>query len=89
MIRYAVVAGVVGFPIDMLRYDECSPATEHDSAKICQSLAGTGRLEIGIRYMGHGAGHGLTAGRWKSFGWEILEMNMRSPKHWPLPRRGD
>lgn len=35
----AVVTGKLAFPIDMLRYDQCFPASEQDAIKIENSIS--------------------------------------------------
>lgn len=54
-----------GFPIDMLRYDECWPATADDAVAITMdqdyvTVMGTNRFTID---------------RWKSFGWFPVEAD--------------
>ncbi len=64
------VAGVLPFPIDMLRYDACWPASEEDSHLIeCTLRHETDhRVLVTVyhrRYL-------LTAVRWESFGWSVV-----------------
>lgn len=65
------VEGSGPFPFDMLRYDQCWPATENDSAKIerttrrgAHSRAETIRLASNIDR--------TTGARWVSFGWKVV-----------------
>lgn len=62
------VTGTSRFPIDMLRYDRATPATEVDSSAITGTLYGgaAGRyVAVQVR------AEKLTAGRWASFGWTV------------------
>ena len=65
-----------GFPIDMLRYDRCRPATENDSAVITYSLVRRGRFNISeseVKLVSIEHPQWVpTEGRWKSFGWEVV-----------------
>lgn len=97
--RYHVrfqVSGATGFPIDMLRYDRCTPDTEQDSWAIERSATNalrnfvlsnlrTGREDDGvatitIRSDGRHKGWMPTGGRWFSFGWHV---NVRSVTYTP------
>lgn len=67
------VSGVVAFPIDMLRYDSCYPATEHDSGVIEAAMRHdpgikTVRLRMAIN------GSRPTIERWLSFIW-VVDVN--------------
>ncbi len=73
------VTGRVGFPIDMLRFDTCYPATEADSAKIYQTLAGHNTDGVSVDLiMDHGLRGRRTRrpneGRWESFMWKVTDM---------------
>lgn len=65
------VQGRGSFPIDMLRYDRCWPASEGgDSAKVEASFQPRASREERIVAL-----IGLdepTEGRWASFGWKVL-----------------
>ena len=66
------VTGSGQFPVDMLRYDRCSPLTETDSAKIIASMEhGPDRREIAVTHFGTSAGWAPTYDRWRSFGWTV------------------
>lgn len=57
------------FPIDMLRFDSCFPATGMDTAKIERSLLrerGGGKEEVQVCAYSDRKDH-WTLGRWKSF----------------------
>jgi hypothetical protein len=64
------------FPIDMLRYDNCTPRTEQEANKIAASQRHELRDERPIIAVNHyypTPGHPrITAGRWRSFGWEPM-----------------
>jgi hypothetical protein len=61
------VSGTGSFPIDMLRYDRCSPAREADSAEIARSFNGHRRTRVRVT----GTVKPPTIARWKSFGWTV------------------
>lgn len=71
-----VLSSVSRFPIDMLRYDRCTPATESDSHSIEDSFDSRdvrgpiGKREVGIsKYSEHKDwDKAFTTDRWKSFG---------------------
>lgn len=65
------------FPVDMLRYDRCLPATEEDSKLVELSFDdGQDRVEICmIKYHAERSPN-LTDLRWQSFGWEITSMTI-------------
>lgn len=69
--RHAIVVGSGPFPIDMLRYDCCSPATEEDSHLIERSMEGWTKWEVCVKSE---LKREWTAGRWQSFGWSIFPM---------------
>lgn len=66
------------FPIDMLRYDGCYPATESDSNKIIWSITDDGSLSVNaleIKLVRAGAEKNWwpTGDRWQSFGWYVVD----------------
>ena len=73
-----IVGGAVAFPIDMLRYDCCWPATEQDAQRITATLADpsfVGPTTVRLaRYTTHNTMASVTAGRWRSLGW-LVEPN--------------
>lgn len=81
-VNYAIVRGKLPFPVDMLRYDKCYPATEQDSMLILQSIEREWPGEFKITEISVGIifekGTSLTIARWESFGWTALhkERNM-------------
>ena len=58
------VEGSGHFPLDMLRYDKCYPASSADVARIMDDRQRT------IRLMTH-ARHAPSHGRWNSFLWGV------------------
>jgi hypothetical protein len=65
-IRHFYVRGRGSFPLDMLRYDSCWPATSEDVAKIESDV----REPRTIKLMTAGNPHAVpTVGRWSSFLW--------------------
>lgn len=66
--RFTVRGGGV-FPLDMLRYDGCYPASGDDVARMS-------RREVSVRDVELGAITVLpwvpTQGRWNSFGWAVI-----------------
>jgi hypothetical protein len=73
-----LVEGSGQFPIDMLRYDRCCPATESDSNAINRQVKWDGEktakchIEL-IRYSSAGKS-GPNVARWASFGWKVLQV---------------
>ena len=65
------VEGRGSFPIDMLRYDSCWPASEsRDSFEITASTRPrSGRMKRRITLLGL---REPTVGRWESFGWNVV-----------------
>jgi hypothetical protein len=63
------VTGMGEFPLDMLRYDHCWPATETDaaSAEGPRHCPRTVAIVRDIRQKGDVP----TASRWHSFGWDV------------------
>lgn len=63
------VKGVGIFPVDMLRYDECWPATSDDATELACNLSGDDPLATWtIELM---SAKKPTVNRWKSFGWIV------------------
>jgi len=70
------VTGGGDFPTDMLRYDRCFPRTSEDAAnmKIGEFDRKT-RRSVGLLTAWYRGGyHEPTIERWKSFGWEVTEV---------------
>jgi len=68
------VEGQGRFPIDMLRYDSCYPASESESCKLSESVENGGlavrRVELACR--NDRERWTPMAARWESFGWTVL-----------------
>lgn len=84
--RYTV-SGHWPFPLDMLRYDGARPAIEVDAALIGR-LSGAHapdraalreRVVINLVTRSTNPLHGPRAGRWASFGWQVLEDASAGP----------
>ncbi len=65
-VRFAV-SGEGGFPIDMLRFDECWPASQVDSTRIAEESVM--RRTVRLR-----SDKTPNEQRWKSYGWSIVEV---------------
>lgn len=63
------VRGIGRFPIDMLRYDACYPASGQDSAKINDIRE---RRVIELVAVHHSKAFEPTAARWNSFCWWVV-----------------
>jgi hypothetical protein len=68
------VRGRGEFPIDMLRYDRCWPKSEMDSNLIQAVVHPSMWREVELMCIN--MTNAPTAGRWKSFGWEICEVKV-------------
>jgi hypothetical protein len=86
------VRGKYPFPIDMLRYDGCIPDSERDSYAITATFpfgAERSELEVTLRSF-HELRNGPTQGRWRSFGWEVVEIyDERACKFIPFWQAGE
>lgn len=69
-----VVEGRGRFPIDMLRYDNCNPATSTDALEIDRSFEVHGNYRIRLHRFSYDA-HKAESARWRSFGWSVVEDN--------------
>ena len=74
--RYTLtVEGLAPFPVDMLRYDACYPATEADSGRIERlgEPGNTDRVRVTVAKSA-GTAHAFlwTPARWESFGWKVV-----------------
>jgi hypothetical protein len=66
------VEGSGNFPVDMLRYDICWPATEGDSHQVAtpEGVSEASRTSRVVTLKGLKA---PTLARWRSFGWMVVE----------------
>ena len=66
------------FPVDMLRYDRCYPASEEDAKAIARSLARPGRepCRVTVKALSPSREHWKKA-RWRSFGVVVVKTVTR------------
>jgi hypothetical protein len=74
---FVVNATAQRFPLDMLRYDRCTPYQQQDVDEVWELVAM--RPVKGKRYSiklvaKHGKGWTPTEGRWESFGWQVEKI---------------
>lgn len=78
-----VTVGFGGFPVDMLRYDQCFPATEQDAGKIERrnsrsvSDVGDGTRQVEVHQISVDRKPRWTRERWGSFACEVQELGTR------------
>lgn len=69
------VTGAMSFPVDMLRYDTCFPATSEDAVSIVLTERSLEQYleRRAIRLVKYGSTRAdfATVGRWASFGWKV------------------
>lgn len=70
VVTFLVVEGRGTFPLDMLRYDSCCPATETDTSHVNGVVAEVRRVVLRRFSV---SGQPATEGRWRSFGWRVVE----------------
>ncbi len=68
-----VVKGRGRFPLDMLRYDNCMPATGTDWDSVMETVRGEREVRL-VMYFPVGNSGVPTNGRWASFGWEVTHV---------------
>ena len=71
MTRLAKITGCGKFPIDMLRYENCSPVTERDSHQISRTFDQYERLERWTIYVRRNKLAPWAVERWISFNCQI------------------
>lgn len=77
---YAKISGRGEFPLDMLRRDSCSPATEEDSRLIARTFGGrSDSWEIHVKCRPLDKNSPWTVGRWESFRCKIQPLGERRP----------
>ena len=69
--KKAKITSRFGFPIDMLRYDSCWPATEQDAAAITKGFRSSYGVSAVVEM---DAAREWAVGRWKSFGCTLEEV---------------
>ena len=69
------VRGQRAFPIDMLRYDRCWPATRQDSRQIERFVKQEGDATgcVGLLSVSEESHWRPASDRWRTFGWPMLE----------------
>lgn len=74
------------FPLDMLRYDHCIPATSEDVGKIVDTLADyvsdlDNESELTITLSAYWEKpYKPKAERWRSFGWQVVDGSLETQK---------
>lgn len=73
--RTVTVCGSTTFPVDMLRYDRCVPATETDAAIIERTIVHADVTAMIVLNM-YSVKPRMwpTDGRWLTFGWRIVSV---------------
>jgi hypothetical protein len=74
------VAGSGVFPVPMLHFDRCSPATETDAVNMIQHHRAHDAPQRIIHLIGFAAlGYKPepTAARWQTFGWHVIAGSVR------------
>ncbi len=66
------VRGGSAFPLDMLRYDSCWPASQEDVAKISATLEASNEGPVVVE-LEQASDARLTARRWESFLWRVVD----------------
>lgn len=79
-----VVEGRGSFPLDMLRRDECFPASTADAVRLDQTLPSGPRRKVTLVHRCARRWWEPTAGRWESFGWKVVEVNQHVGEDKPL-----
>lgn len=80
-VRPRVPGMVPAFPIDMLRYDRCTPYNEIDSNKIIRTFNERGEITditftiVVTKFSEKSNEEPWTVARWQSFGWEIQPLS--------------
>lgn len=76
-----VVEGSGSFPVDMLRYDACTPAHSDDAISMVKHFRDYDYNEVRrVKLMMRSsfAKTQPTAARWESFGWRVVEVGKPS-----------
>ena len=85
MYKYAcefTIRGMGQPPLDMMRYDRCTPATQQDVGNVTAAGGGLGEV-YSVRMLrfteGNGRNHAdhPTVDRWQSFGWQVSDVTWR------------
>ncbi len=75
--HFFTVWGTAPFPIDMLRYDCCWPASPADSLAIERSVGNRDSQSVVVRLMSrvHRRHWRPATDRWRTFGWRITDYS--------------
>lgn len=71
------------FPVDMLRYDSCWPATQEDASHLVIDIRVKDDTVITVRRWSdkRGSAEAWTPKRWESFGWKLVSaINLTKPE---------
>lgn len=74
------VAGHFQFPLDMLRYDSCWPASQEDVCKLSRKAEGILDLGVELLHADRTRAWKPTDGRWQSFGWRVVPGSVSQHK---------
>jgi len=84
MFKYAcefTVTGIGPVPIDMLRYDRCTPTTQEDVGKLTSAGSYDAQVAVNMIRFTEGKGQNYadnpTVKRWNSFGWQVTDITWR------------
>jgi hypothetical protein len=85
-VRFTVTNGdnVNIFPLDMLRYDQCWPASEWDTLAIQDAITAP---ELGAQAVTLVSNSEPDPERWQSFGWQIITTKPPARRTSPVPRK--
>lgn len=75
------VRGKTRFPLDMLRYDVCVPASPEDVGQIEASLMAPG-ADREVTLLARADDRRCTVGRWASFGWPVVRGFLEDGEPW-------
>lgn len=77
------VTGRGHFPVDMLRYDHCFPATQEavNGIDVTRYQRETTEVrEVELAQYHNGAMPHITFERWRSFGWSVVQVGFNAPR---------
>lgn len=80
MYKYAcefTITGMGDIPMDMFRYDRCTPLTQQDVAQFSALEMVDNPIDIRMVRFTRRKSDGPTINRWKSFGWNISNITFR------------
>lgn len=81
MYKYACEFTITGrgyVPVDMMRYDRCTPLTQEDASKMNpEHKQPDGNYSVTMIRFTETQADKPTAARWSSFGWQVSEVKFR------------